>query len=391
MNFQINTYESITNPRVVSTTTINDWLNQIKHSEYSEQIINARLNHCDYNTTKASLPCVTHNFLYNGYKKDTNIINSTGLLYIDIDNPEFNISQLDTSKVFSYYHSFGGLGYAILVKVSGLTPNNFKSTYSNITTALGISDYVDVQAAKASQFNVLSYDSNIFINYDCVTFSAVDAPSSDVNQREKKAYTPKEGAYLSIRFDNLDEIEFDGEYTVNWNGYEYIKCFIPFRKITSKRNNMLLSYCSNLVYLNPTISIKRTISIMQSVNLIGCKDPVGDDQLHRIVKSVHKYLKNCTLKPIYFNKPRKIIFSKSSHLNKDDKLGICRSENAIHKTELSKQKLYDIIEGWDFGIHGNITQRAVYGNRNNHISKTTVEKYWHVFKDLVADMNRDNK
>jgi hypothetical protein len=389
MPIQINTYASIKNPHVVSTISINDWLNQIKYSEYSEQITKARSNEIDYKITKELLPCVTPNFVYDKYKKDANIIDSTGLLYIDIDNPEFNITQLDTSKVFSYYHSFGGHGYAILVKVSGVTPNNFRTTYSNIIADLGITEYIDIAAAKASQFNVLSYDSDVFINNEAIVFSSVDAPPSDVYQREKKAYTPDWGANTSIRFDNLDEIHFDTEYVVNWIGYEYIRCFMPIKKITVNRNNMLLSYCSNLVYLNPTITIKKTISIMQNVNQVACVSPVDDGQLFRVVMSVHNYLKKGTLQPIHFRKKRKIIFSKTSDFNKDEKLEICRSELASNRKEISKQKLYDIIEGWDYSAYGAITQRSVY--KHYPISKKTVEKYWNVFKEYVEEMNRNNK
>ncbi len=386
--YSINTYECIKNPHVVSILSIDNWLGQIKHSDYSEQILKARNGLLDYKQTKAKLPCVTYNFLYGGYKTDSNIITSSGLVYIDIDNPAFDISRLDLTKVYAYYKSFGGNGYAILVKASGLTKSNFHSTYASITSELGISGYVDKGAAKASQFNVLSYDEDIFINKASFTFTAVEvAPQSIVIQRERTAYTTERGAaYQSIRFDNLNEIEIPADYIVNWEGYEYIRCFMPIKKISKNRNNFLLSYCNNLVYLNDWISKEKTIEILNAVNKQACIEPVDYRHIERVVDSIHKYKEDGTLAPIYYWKKRKIVFDKTVKLTREDKLDICHKENAIHKTALSREKLYGILEGWDFGLHGCISQRKVYGNFA--ISKKTVEKYWKEFKDYVDNVNK---
>src|ERR1700739_3486918 len=156
--YSINTYECWQKPTVKATVSINDWLNQIKQSNYSDTIQKARNGLVDYDLTKATIPCVTYNFLFKDYKTNKNIATSSGLMYIDIDNPLFNIKELDLSKVYAYYKSFGGNGYGILVKVTGLTINNFKSTYTSITDNLGITRFADKGARKATQFNVLSYD-----------------------------------------------------------------------------------------------------------------------------------------------------------------------------------------------------------------------------------------
>ena len=225
--FQINAYKSIKSPKVDSTIPITDWFTLIKNSSYSDLITKARLGNLDYDKTKGSLPCVTYNFVFDGYKTNENIITSTGLIYIDIDNPTFDINKLDTSKVHSYYRSFGGKGYAVLVKVSGVTLNNFDSTYASVTNELGLIEYVDIQAAKATQFNVLSFDSNIFINDNAYTFSSVVAPPSMVIRKKEKAYTLDRGAeYKPLRFDDANEIPVEGLYTVNWDGWDNIKCFM---------------------------------------------------------------------------------------------------------------------------------------------------------------------
>jgi hypothetical protein len=386
---KVNWYNCIKKPQVVSTISVNSWIEKIKDSTYKEKILKARNGELDYDKTKASLPCVTYNFLFDKYKKDENMIAGTGLLYIDIDKEGLDINFINDCKLFAYYRSFGGAGYSIIVRVDGLTLDNFKATYLNIINELGISDFVDTQAIKASQFNVLSFDPDLFFNPDSFVFNATNvAPQSVVIRRkEKKAYTIDWGAESSnqINYDNLDGIEIDGDYIVNWEGYDYIKCFIQMNKVSVNRNNFLLSYCNNLVYLNPNISPERTFKILDNVNRFACAVPIDDKQLWRIINAIFKYQQDGSLKPIYFNKKRKIVFDKKSKLSREEKLDICRTEIALKKTEDSKQKLYDIIEQWDFKELGKITQRKIY--QSFPITKKTVEKYWSEFKEYVNELN----
>ena len=387
--FQINAYECIKNPKVISNLPVSDWLNNIKFSPWSDTITKARLGELDYDKTKASLPCVTFNFLFDGYKKNDNIIDSTGLIYIDVDHPSFDVHQLDTSKVFSYFHSFGGVGYAILVKASGVTETNFSSTYENIVADLGISEYVDGQAIKASQFNVLSYDENIFVNESSFTYSPVSTPSVVIINQRREAYTIDGGEKSTrLRFSNIDEVKVDGDYAVNWDGYEVIKCFIPMKKVTTNRNKMLLSYCNNLVWLNPHLEHEGILKVMLSVNASACEPPVEVEQIQRVICSVLKYKADGTLQPHITKKKRKIVFAQDTKLSRLEKLEICREELCKRWSDISTMKLYSIIEAWDFEKMGQISQPKIY---NNHgISKKTVEKYWKHFKEYVAELNKLN-
>lgn len=389
----VNWYNSIKQPQVVSTIPVNTWLDKIRDSSYKDIILKARAGELDYNKTKASLPCVTYNFLFNRYKKDENITAGTGLLYIDIDKEGFDIKMIDKSKVFAYYRSFGGAGYSIVVQVRNLSAKSFKSTYLGVVSELDISDYVDTQAIKATQFNVLSYDPELFVNpYSHVFSSATNvAPQSVVIRgEEKRAYTSEGGAKsfssnLAIRYDNLDSISITGDYIVNWQGYDYIKCFIPMKKVKVRRNDFLMSYCNNLVWLNPNICPEKVIQLLDNVNQFACAVPVDVDQIKRVVGSIFRYQQQGSLSPIYFNKQRKIVFDKQSKLTKEEKLDICRSEVAQKRVSDSKQKLYNLLEGWDFDEYGKITQRKVY--KHFSISKKTVEKYWSEFKDYVSELN----
>lgn len=396
---ELNYFTNTKSPQVVSATTINDWFELIKtENRFTANIIKARNNELDYNQVKLfQTPAVTINFIYDDYKIDENIIGPTGAMYIDIDDPSFSMDLLDQSKILAMYHSFGGLGWSLIVKVYGLTKENFKSIYEAIIEDLQITKFVDKNAIKASQYNVLSHDPNIFINEKAKVYIANDllqsltVPQSSViyNKRER-AYTPDGGTlaeFIPLRFNDLNKIEIQKDYIVNWDGYEWIRCFIPMKKHTKGRNNLLLSYCNNLVWLNSHISFEKCLSIMCSVNTGAFESPCNNDQVIRVVKSIFKYKEAGTLQPIYNDKRRKIVFKAGVKLTKEEKLDVCRKELALKRSNDSKNKIYSIIESWDFTAYGQISIRNI--SKNHPISKKTVAKYWSEFKDFTTELNKN--
>ncbi|HVA97747.1 MAG TPA: BT4734/BF3469 family protein, partial [Bacteroidia bacterium] len=391
---QINYYSNVKNPSVLSNITTDEWFNLIKDSTYKEQITKARNGEIDYKKTKLSLPCVTYNFHFNKYKTDENILNSTGLLYYDIDNKDskFDIELLDKSKVYSYYHSFGGKGYSIIVKVDGVNQLNFKSTYKEIGIELGLINYIDTNAIKQTQFNVISFDSNIYVNPNSYTFSSStnNSPQPYVIETKKRTYTldggefnPKpfvienkvrtniKDEFKQIRFDNTDDIDIDENinYLTMWNGIQIVKCFYPKKKRTNNRTNLLISYTNNLVWLNPSITKTKALDVLKNVNYNACVHPVDDKKLDDIINSIFRYKEKGTLKPIYFWKTRKIIFRKGANLTRDEKLIIVNLELKKKWKTISHGKIKRIIKNWDFEKNGRITQAKIY-EKNNISSKT---------------------
>ena len=390
----LNYYNNIQNMNVVSGITSTKWFNLVKESKYSERITAARNGELDYNQTKRELPCITYNFLFYKYKKDANIISGTGLMYIDIDNPLFDVKLLDLTKVFAYHRSFGGSGYAIIIRVEGLTKDNFKTNYLNICDNLNLSSYIDINAIKASQFNVLSFDTNLFVNADSFVFNAINnlTPTSIVITREEKAYTKDVGVrpeYSTIRFNNLDEIDITGDYIVDWEGIEWVNCFIPMKRFINGRNGFLLSYTNNLVWLNPSINEAKLISILKKVSTLAFVEQVPEKDLYKVINSILKYKKDGSLKPIINTKPRKIIFNHTSKLTKDEKLSICSQELAKKRIGESRDKITSILEDWDFVTLGVITQEKIWKNTFIKVSKNTVEKYGKEFKEYITALNND--
>ena len=396
----VNYYNSLQQPQVIKNITLQDWINLIQSSEFSQEIETIR----DKNLTKDELdeykkqfPAISPNFIFDDYKLDKNIIKSTGYIYIDIDQPSFDIGSI-SGKTAAYNKSFSNNGYAVYVRVENITPENFKNTYECICDDLGVTDVKDKRAVKHSQFNVLSFDTNAFYNDNPIIYSGVSAssitgddscPPMVSNIRERKTYTHDWGAKQTIRYDNLNEVDIaSGErYVVNWEGISYIKCFIPIRKLSDKRKRFLLSYTTNLMYLNPWLNYEKALLVLKNVNGIAFTEPLPIERLQSTLASVMKQLKEGKLNPIYYHKKRKIIFQQTEKFFKDEKRDIALTEIAIMKTNRSLSKLETIITNWNFHLHGKITTRSI--KQNFPISKKTVDKYYKHFKQQIEDKNQN--
>ena len=387
--YKVNLYASTKKPTVLSTIDVDDWFNMIRHSDSTAKIIEAReKGGKNYESVKLfSVPCCTYNFSFNKYKNNSNISSSTGLLYIDIDAPDFNPKVIDRSSVFAIYKSFGNNGYGIVVKVDGLTLGNFTDTYLYISESLGIREYIDLNAMKATQYNALSYDPDIIVNYNSKIYKSIVTPLFETKE-EREAYSTSGGVNANtVRFSNKDEFDVDGQdVSVNWEGFSVVEAKVLFKKVSSNRNNILLSYCNNLVWLNPKIYRDRLFSILNSVNHHNFNNPLPVDNVNRIIDSILKYNKEKKLKPKYNKTTRKILFNTThNHLNKNEKLAIVRKIVCEKRKEDSKNKLYLIVTEWDFEKLGRISQAKII--KNQPISKKTVEKYYFGVKDIIEKIN----
>ena len=393
----LNYYKNAKTPAVYSGTTAENWFSLIEKSKFSDIIMSARTGQLDYDYVKLTqVPAVTYNFVYNQYKKDSNIISSTGLMYIDIDDPSFNPKEIDQSKIFAYYNSFGGLGWGLVIRVEGLTKENFKLNYQRIVSELKLESFVDTNAIKASQYNVLSYDPNIKINELAEVFYAQENKEEKsvphpcvIGNPEKKAFTHGGGTVYQqpLRFNNLNDIEFEGTFIVNWEGYDWIRCWLPIHKVRTGRYKMLLGYLTNLKWLNPHLTEERALKVLRNVNMRIFEVPVDDATIDKTIKCVFKYYSEGTLMPIYDRRKRKIIFAKDSGYTAEEKREIVLDVCNKKKSDDSKQKLYDILENWDFSKFGKISIRKI--SINHPISKKTVAKYWSEFKEYVTILNNE--
>ena len=386
-NYVLDYFYCTKNCNVIKQISVYDWFDYIKTGVFSENILKARSGELDYDKVKTELlPCIVYNFNFNGYKNKSNITTPTGLMYIDIDAPDFKIKNINKSDIFAYYKSFGGKGYSIVVRVDNLTESNFNETYAYICSELGISDYVDLGAKKTTQFNVVSYDENLYLNTNSKIFKSINiTPLSEINKK-KKAYSTQWGENgNTVRFDNrADYLDNEESVIKNINGFDFIQAKLLYKKVSKNRNNILLAYCTNLVWLNPNIYEDRLHSIMTAVNYNNFTNPVDELQLQRVISSILKYRKEGALQPIGVIK-RKALFGKYCGLSKNEKLAVCREISSEAKEKTSKEKIQNILDCWDFEKLGKITQQSIYKNHN--ISKKTVEKYYKEYKKDIENLN----
>lgn len=411
-------YENLGNCRVIKQIEISDWFSLIKKSPYSSLIADARNkgNKEEINNLKENIvPCVTFNFHFNKYKLNKNITGGAGYLFIDVDDSDFDINSIDKSKILCYYRSFRLHGFNIIVRVDGLTLSNFNATYLAICNDLGL-HVDDKYAKKATQFSVLSFDPNIFINDNPFVFSSINnndnnlsiyssnnnlnnsltkytaAPTSIVN-KGKEEYTIDLGAskYQRTRYNDLDRIPISGDYIVNWEGYDVIGCILPFYQLKDGKYNFLLAYCTNYIYLNSHIDYGKAYITLCNVANIAFEFPMinQENKIHKILKSIFKYKNDGTLRPIINKKKRKIVFQEGLKMTKEEKLDIVRQELAIHRTDQSHQRIIDVINNWNFEQNGEISSRKII--RNSSLSKNTVDKYYKFFYQEITDLNNEYK
>ena len=244
----------------------------------------------EYKTIKIhKLPAVTINFNFSdGYITGKNVAEPTGYLYIDVDNMTEQDLEINTTYVCAYWRSLSNTGLTLVVKVDGLTPDNFKIATQEIANALYIP--FDPQAVSIDRLTVLSYDPNAYYNDNVEVFPVAEMIPVEIVQDSTAVDTEKSTHYNTInynslgydcngyklRFNNLDEllqaydIVYDehGFYDLGRNNkLKYAQVFVPFKKVTEgNRENILKSITYQLVALNKDVDKKILLKYLYSIN-----------------------------------------------------------------------------------------------------------------------------
>lgn len=403
----LNKFENCFTKNVKLHTTQHTWWSDIKEGKYQKEVeflrdiyITNKNKYDDLKTT--TLPVVNYQFTFENKVLNDNIIESTNLLFLEVDgknHPNFTIDEIKKDKVYVYYKSLSNNGYHILVKTEGVTKDNFKNAFDFVVKEIGLTKYYDKSAVKMTQASIMSYDPTLYINDNPFIFKFTDSfnvKDNKVSIKFSKSQKQDENDLeYKFKFSNIDNVientEF-GEYNtfVNWNGINIIECLcIPNSINDGNRQNALLGYCNNLVILNPDANKQQVFNMMMRVNKSMCVNPVNEKRIENIVDTIYKYKYTSGLQPKYTI--RKILFDKNSNknLNKTEKLEIVNQILTEKRVNESKTKIYEIINNWDISTNGKISQTKVaqyYG-----MSKTTVNKYWNEFSEEIKKINDNYK
>jgi hypothetical protein len=397
---KIATYQNSKSYNPIGEMPISEIFKKIKDGGYETPVINTlRLYEKGseiYDSLKNNaLPTYRFNFSTNGPASNANLGAPTGLIYLDVDNIE---SISNNSFVYASWKSPSKTGYAVLVKVEGLTLLNFKDAYDYAGTVLGVTP--DPCARKAIQQTCLSYDPNLYYNEDSqiIELSKEVLPVEkgvipSILREERKDIGRNDTFFKSgIRFNNLDDY-FLGEFKID--KYRVFKdkvsvCnpIMPKDTPIGKRHTLFYTYMTQVAVLNSlNLPLKYLQSLATSVNS-GLDYPMSLSEVKSIVSSVFAQMKNGKL-TIFYNEDRRILFNPLFKLTRKEKMEIVNKEMGLFRSKNTERQIYTVIESWDFDEYPKITIKTV--SKISSKSESTVKRHWKTFKEFVAELNLESK
>ncbi|WP_312764480.1 BT4734/BF3469 family protein [Epilithonimonas sp.] len=387
----MNLFKNIKNPEVLKEIDVYDFLDRVANpdEEVKQKILEARkVYYRDknrYDIIKGQLPCFTLNFNFNESKRNSNLKSSTGFIYIDIDGTtEIN---LENNYIYASWLSLSETGRGVLIKVQGLTLENFKDTYTKISELLNVKS--DSGASKATQYCINSYDENIYFNEDSETFVCEEIIYKTKKSPKTKITLKKEGdnnelGEKYLRFNNIDEYDFNGEeYIVFYDEKEFISEVVIPRAIShGARNHHINAIAYQIKALQPDISYNNLLHFMLLINKRRCYPHLQENEIIKIVKSIDK-LENVS--PM-LNKERRVLFNPIFKLDRKQKSKVTNEITGKIRKEKTKMKMKKSIDSWEFQTLGKITQVKLANQTGLNIK--TIEKYYKEFKLEIKKKNQ---
>lgn len=375
-------------------------------SEHIELVENARSlkkGSSEYqNTKKYKLPAITINFNFsNGYIIGKNVSKPTGYLYIDVDNLTEQDLEINSAYVCAYWRSLSNKGLTLVVKVDGLTPDNFKIVTQEIANALDIP--YDPQAVSIDRLTVLSYDPNAYYNDNVEVFPVAEMIPVEIAQDSTTVGTKKSTHYNTInynsigydcngynlRFNNLDELLQTYEIVYDEHGFydlgkdtklNYAHVFVPFKMVSEgNRENILKSITYQLVALNKDVDKKILLKYLYSVNSGKMNPPLGNNEVMETFEKVYRQLNG--IEPI-INAERRFIYDKAKKLSPTDKRRLNLKKINKDRKDKTISEILNVMQDWDYSLNGKITINKLCEATGKN--KKTIQTY---YKGLKAEIS----
>lgn len=398
--FYVDYFKCGKSPYVKRTISIEDIFEIIKTGDGNQELItearNFGKNTQEYDAIKINqLPSVRFNFNFNTKAADRNIKAATGLIYIDIDD----VDSIDNNNhfIFASWKSLSSTGYGILVKIDGLTLDNFSTNYLEVSTILGIKS--DIGAKKATQQTILSYDANIYVNNSSsvftakqkVSFSRIKCGAQKKREKHIRVNDTFSDYTGTTRFNNFSDYFEDGDDETPFRVFTEKKqrMSIPFipKSVVGNRTNNMFAYVSQVAINNASSNFNFLKAVANTFNKY-CYPNLSDDKVDAIVNNVLKKKENNEIL-LNENVERRLIFNPNCKikLTKEEKQKIVAGEVGKIRTEKTKKQIYDVLENWDFENNGAINQNKVADVSGKAIA--TIKRNWSDFKDYVKELNAD--
>jgi hypothetical protein len=377
--------------------------------EHLEQVKYARTlerNSEEYKAIKINkLPAITINFNFSGgYITGKNVAESTGYLYIDIDNLTEQDLDINTAYICAYWRSLSNSGLTLVVKVDGLTPDNFKIATQEIAKLLDIP--FDKRAVSIDRLTVLSYDANAYYNDNVEVFPVAEMIPVELVQDSSAEKSTQYNAIIKtnsigydyigykLRFNNLDELLQHYDIVFDENGLydfgkdnklEYSLIYVPFRKIIEgERENILKSIAYQLIALNKTADKDLILKYLYTINYGKMSPPLENSEIETTVAKIYQNLND--VEPIP-NAERRFLYDNSKNLTPTDKRRL--SIKQIHQDRKNKttSELLEVMQNWDYNLNGKITIKKLCEATGKN--KKTIQTYYRGLKTEII-VNRFN-
>lgn len=346
--------------------------------EHLEQVEYARTlerSSEEYKAIKINkLPAITINFNFSGgYITGKNVAESTGYLYIDVDNMTEQDLEINIAYICAYWRSLSNTGLTLVVKVDGLTPDNFKIATQEIARVLDIP--FDKRAVSIDRLTVLSYDPNAYYNDNVEVFPVAemipveivqDNSSAEKSTQYNTIIKTKSIGYdyigYKLRFNNIDELLQHYDIVFDENGLydfgrdnklEYSLIYVPFRKIIEgERENILKSIAYQLIALNKTADKDLILKYLYAINYGKMSPPLENSEIETTVAKIYQNLNDVTPIP---NAERRFIYDVSKNFTPTEKRRLNIRKVHQDRTNKTQSELLEVMKNWDFDLYGKMT------------------------------------
>ncbi|MEQ9120838.1 BT4734/BF3469 family protein [Fulvivirga sp.] len=369
-------------------------------------------------------------------RNDDNVEEHSGIMAIDIDKlKEFNTDPIDLKNRLSkdeytlacFFTVSGNV--KVLVKIPSCDKHLNKLYYHDLSTYYQYKyqlneKQLDSKCQNISRAHFISYDPDIFINYDSQLYSNEDLKVnySTVNDNSKKSITGSNiynniiGGYdtffdlynhPNINFELLDiakdtdtynyHTTINEDYFVDPNEPLIVKEGLLAGELhwnlnrrfgEGNRTNVMGAISTTLIYNNLGKSFEELLTHLCYINSRACMPPLTNKEVFNILSYNYDQLINGQLQFENVLRKKYVFWSKDCSLNKEQKREIANREYASIKKENTRYKLDSVLPQLTDGLH-KITQKRLANYSG--VSEATIKRYWRDYKEELNDYNLEVK
>jgi hypothetical protein len=366
---------------VQTITDIPSVLDMIRQEKYKAEILDARQygkGHETFEQIKKTIPTFSPNGTFHQTRAQKNIQTLSGMVYLDIDRPVEPIIFHQIPWIYSCWKSFGGIGYGLLACVSGLSKDNFNSTWIYLSEFFNmINIQVDKHSKDISRQCVISYDPDIYINPSCIPLVVrknninpiAFSPTSKYSNSTDKSIP--DNYQIKIKYQTTLKEYNDQDFIIIPDGKEYRDSYLPKMIPDGERHKWISSFTSTILFNNPAISNDRLRQVVQKANRDHCKPELTTMEINSIVNwsfnnHTHNQLNIKTKKKKIWINPDKKFSKKEKQSIIGKQTGIIRKNNTIQ----SLIRIYITLRKQN----PKVTQKLL--QQHSTKSLRTIKKYW---------------